>query len=201
MQDGLKWNCHLRDSTDNVFKSLNQRINAVKIISKFSDFKTRKMLANGIFMSKLTYLITIWSSCSKELKSTLQVLQNKAARAVTRNDWNIPNADNHKQLGWLSVNQLSFYHKVLQLQKLREFKLPANLYKMFDWEYIYSTRQACGGLIKPMGTPRLQISKKSFRWSSAECFNSLPLELRLIKDTLKFKIEAKCWIQENIQFK
>ena len=159
------------------------------------------MLPNGIFMSKLSYLIIIWSSCSKELKGTLQVLQNKAARAVTRNDRNAHNAENHKQLGWLSVNQLSFYHKVLQLQKLRESKLPANLYKMFDWNYTYNTRQSCSGMIKPNGTPRLQTSKLTFRWSSAECFNSLPVELRLLKDTSRFKHEVHSWIQDTVPFK
>ena len=111
------------------------------------------MLANGIFISKLTYLISIWSSCTKELKSTLQVLQNKAAKLVTRNAWDSHNIDNHKQLGWQSVHQLSFYHKVLQLHKIRESKLPTNLYKMYDWNFTYNTRQASSGHIKPFGTP------------------------------------------------
>ena len=41
-------------------KQLGTRLNALRKISKFADFKTRKMLADGLFMSKLVYLIPLW---------------------------------------------------------------------------------------------------------------------------------------------
>ena len=53
-------------------------------ISKISSFKTRKMIANGIVMSKIIYLIQLWGSAPKYLIYFLQKLQNKAARLVTR---------------------------------------------------------------------------------------------------------------------
>ena len=171
------------------------------MIAKFSDFKTRKMLADGIFMSKMVYLICIWSNCSKDLLTRLQSLQNKAALIVTRNYRYNNSQENLKQSGWLSVKQLIFYHKVVQLHKIRETKLPESLFKMYEWNYTYPTRQEAKGLIKPIGTPRLRTTQSSFRWSAAQCFNSLPQKLTLIKEGQKFKGEVKAWITENVPYK
>ena len=41
-------------------KSLNLRLRAVKKIRYLTTFKNRKMIAEGIFISKVSYLITLW---------------------------------------------------------------------------------------------------------------------------------------------
>ena len=45
------------------------------------------MIAEGIIVSKLSYLITLWGDCGAGLSKALQVILNKAARVVTRLDW------------------------------------------------------------------------------------------------------------------
>ena len=55
-------------------KQLGTRLNALRKISKFADFKTRKMLADGLFMSKLVYLIPLWGGCDKFFIKALQIL-------------------------------------------------------------------------------------------------------------------------------
>ena len=94
IQDDLKWTQYLRDNEENVMKNLSQKISALQLISKLATFKTRKMLANGVFMSRLIYMIQAWGSCSKELMDSLQVLQNRAAKIVTRNDWLVGTKEN-----------------------------------------------------------------------------------------------------------
>ena len=106
IQEDLKWDHYLTEGNENLMKSLNSRVNALTQLSKLAAFRTRKSIGDGIFLSKLSYLITLWSGCSKELLNSLQVIQNKAARAITRN-WDISTSENLKQLGWLSVYQLS----------------------------------------------------------------------------------------------
>ena len=58
ISSNLKWNTHVRDHKKAMFKSLTSRINALSKISKVASFKTRKMLANGIVMTKLTSQMT-----------------------------------------------------------------------------------------------------------------------------------------------
>ena len=162
LQDDLKWTQYLRDNQDSLLKSLNCRVNAIKKLSKAADFKTRRVIGDGIFFSKLSYVITVWSSCSNELLNALQVVQNKAARTITRNSWEIGTRENLKQIGWLSVYQLSFYHTVLTAHQVKNKGQPEYLCGVYQWDYSYYTRQAREGHLKPIGIPRLEIAKKSF---------------------------------------
>ena len=77
VHDDLKWAEHLRDNSENLIRSLNTRLGALKKNQKIASFKNRKMIANGIFMSKLTYLIALWGGCGAVLKKSLQMIQNK----------------------------------------------------------------------------------------------------------------------------
>ena len=77
----FKFNYHLKENESSVFKALTSRVNALSKISKFSDFKTRKMVANGIVMSKLIYLIQWWGGCSDFLIEFLEVLQKQSGKA------------------------------------------------------------------------------------------------------------------------
>ena len=113
IQDDMRWTQYLRDNDENIMKQLNQKLSALQLLSKLADFKTRKMLANGVFMSKLSYMIEVWGSCTKEVMDSLQVLQNRAAKVVTRNSWDMRTKDNLQQIGWLSVYQLSIYHSIV----------------------------------------------------------------------------------------
>ena len=58
----MRWVEHIRDESS--VKSLNLRLGALTKISKITSFKTRKSIANGIFMSKLIYL-NIWLNACK----------------------------------------------------------------------------------------------------------------------------------------
>ena len=203
VQSNLKWDEHIILNEENLCKSLNRRCNALSKISCVSSFKSRKMFANGLFMGKLSYIISLWGGTTKENINALQTIQNKAARISTR-DWDNSTAANLGQLGWLSVNQLIFYHSVLQMFKLRESRrvggppAPRYLANMFTWEYNYNTRQAEAGVVRPIGIPRLDITRKSFRYRAAEMFNKLPIEMMSYSSITMFKTAVKSWIVGNI---
>ena len=141
IQNDLKWTNHMRENEDNMYKTLNKRVDAIRRISYLCDFKTRKMLANGLFMSKVIYLITIWGSCTKDLMDSIQVIQNRVARVITRNDWTTSSEENLKQIGWLSIYQLSVYFTIIQLHKVKPDKSPKTLYSKYNWNYAHNTRQ------------------------------------------------------------
>ena len=78
----MTWNEHIRDSKDNLLRSLNTRLGAVRKIRSLTSFKNRKMIAEGILMSKLPYIIALWGGCGTVLRKSLQVIQDRAAQAV-----------------------------------------------------------------------------------------------------------------------
>ena len=163
----------------------------MKKLSKVAAFRNRKMIADGIFMSKLVYLIPLWGGCTKALIQSLQTLQNKAARAFTKLDWNTPTSEILKQCGWLSVNQLSVYHTVILAFKVIKAKSPKYLYTMFNTSYYYQTRQADGGKVRSTKTPELELAKDSFSWRAAQLYNQLPDNIRTLKTILEFKSATK----------
>ena len=176
------------------------RLGALKKVGKIASFKNRKMLANGIFMSKLSYLIALWGGCGVVLKKCLQIIQNKVARMVTKLDWSTPSKEVLHQVGWLSVNQLIFYHSVLLIFKVKQNQTPVYLHNMFSWSYKYNTRQAEGGTIRLVGKPRLDLNRNSFRWRAANQFNQLPADIRTSSSLINFKLNAKKWIENNVSF-
>ena len=60
LHQSLEWNHHIRDHESSLVRQLTTRINGLKKISTNATFNTRLMVANGVVMSKMVYLITLW---------------------------------------------------------------------------------------------------------------------------------------------
>ena len=200
VQENLKWSDHVRDHKESLARTLYTRFSAIKKVARITSFKDRKMLAEGIFTSKLTYLIALWGGCETGMIRTLQVIQNKVARVVARVDWGTPVKEIFNQVGWLSVNQLAFYHTVLLVYKVKVSKQPKYLSNMFNWSYKYNTRQADRGQIRLEGRPKLELANQGFKWRAARQFNQLPVDILNSKSINVFKNRVKPWIKENVGF-
>ena len=198
VNNDLKWTGHIQDSEISLLSSLNTRTFVLRKLQKTASFKARKQLAEGLFMSKLCYLIALWGGCATGLRRSLQVLQNKVARMVTKLDWMTPSKLLLQQCGWLSVNQLAFYHSVLLVYSVRWNRTPRYLFELHDkWIYRYETRQAEAGLIG-LTRPRSEIAKSSYGFRAASQFNMLPKDIRDLDNLSVFKTQVKIWIKSNI---
>ena len=193
----LKWSHHIFD----LIKSLNSRLLGLKNVCKYSDFKTRLTVANGIFISKIIYLVTLWGGSSSFLIKMVQVVQNKAARCVTRRGIDEPVRNILKQCNWLSVNQLIEYHSVLTVYKTLVSNYPVYLRNKITSDFPRNTRQASQGFLRPAEnkSANLSLTTSSFRWRGLQSFNRLPFELRTERKLEKFKKEVKKWISNNIE--
>ena len=196
----MRWVEHVLDSDESLVKSLNTRLGALKKICHIASFKTRKTIANGIFMSKLIYLMPLWSGCEDYLVRMLQVVQNKAARVVTKQSRFTPTKTILSACGWMSVKQLLAYHSLVLLYRTVSNKKPDYLYNKVKsgGEYRYNTRQAESGSIRQGPGPSLDICKQSWCWKSVEVFNTLPTDLKMEKKLPNFKKRLKDWIKLNI---
>ena len=197
IHQNMKWDDHLQDDKERLIRSLSTRLGALKVIGRVASFKNRKLIANGIFLSKLSYLIALWGGCNIYLLKSLQTLQNKAARVVTKLDWSTPTAVLLGQCGWLSVHQLVVYHSVVLVFKVLQSKQPRPLHSMFPTEYKYNTSQARSKSIKQTGHPTLDLARDGFRWRAANSFNQLPASIKNLDTLKKFKLETKKWIKAN----
>ena len=195
----LKWNLNIRDHEKSLSKILTSRVNALSKISKIANFKNRKMIANGIVMAKLIYLIQLWGTSNEYLLKFLQKLQNRAARLVTRRNIFTPVKDLLKQCGWLSVKQLVVYHDLLLVYKTMATKRPSHLFQKFSQPFGANTRHAkTAGSIRLNDKAKNDFGKKKFSYRAVEQWNSLPPSIRISPTLQTFKSSIKKWITDNV---
>ena len=195
ISEDLKWREHLLSSDQSLVTQLTSRINGLVKVASRAPMATRLMVANGIFMSKLCYLIQLWGGCEKYLVKSLQILQNRAARAVTGKSWWTPIRRLLHECRWLSVRQLIFYQTALQTHKILIDGNPVYFKQRMSTNHPYRTRQAAGGSIwrgeeEQPGT--------SFTSRGAQVYNSLPNYVRNCRTLPTFKYKLRQWVATNI---
>ena len=84
-----------------------------------ASFKTRLMVANATIMSTMSYMLPVWGGTEDYIIQAAQVIQNRAARTVTKLDWFTPQRILLQQTNWLSIRQLIHYHTLLQVWRTR----------------------------------------------------------------------------------
>jgi hypothetical protein len=127
IHQNLKWQTHIQNAENSLAKQLTSKLNALQKVSVHACFKTRLSAANGVFMSTLAYLIPLWGGCEGYLVKVLQVLQNRAARQVTKLSWYTPVRKLLSQCNWLSIRQLIFYHSSLTVYRTTKTGVPVYL--------------------------------------------------------------------------
>jgi hypothetical protein len=149
-------------------------------------------------MSRLIYLIQLYSDAADYLLTALEILQNKAARAVTCLPWGTRTAVLLNQVGWLSVKQLAVYHKLISIFKIKESRKPVYLSEKISTDFNYQTRQATGSTLKISNTPKSGAAKESFIHSSTVLWNNLPVNLTNAQKLRTFKTGLRSWVKQNI---
>jgi hypothetical protein len=193
IHQGLKWKEHIQTNKGSLIRQLTSCLNAIRKIAVNATFKTRLMAANAVFISVLSYLIPLWGACEGYLTRALQVIQNKAARCVTKLSWFTPTRRLLAQCGWMSINQLVFYHTVLTMYKTIKSSKPLHLSSQLSRNFPYPTRQATGGHVRST-----ESSEKTFLSRGTKEFNSIPADLKSTSSLPIFKKKLKTWTLANV---
>ena len=161
------------------------------------------MIADGIFISSLIYVIQLWGGANKTLISSLQILQNKAARCTTKLGFRTPVKLLLQQCGWLSVRQLVFYHNCLFVFKTLHSQRPIYFSKKFGRNFQSGVDQEPVSLRTRLnstgGQVKSDISHQAFSHVSAKAWNSLPAGIRQSKTIDSFKVNLRQWITQNME--
>ena len=181
-----------------MFRILTSRVNALSKVCMLADFKTRKLIANGLFMSNLTSLIQLWSGTSEFLLTFLQVIQSRAARLVTKLSWDTRTEVLLNQVGWLSVRQLGVFHSLVLIYKTKQNKKPVYFSEKFGIEFPRVTRLSTGNGIIVDQKVKNNLSKLNFSYCSVCVWNDLPREIRTSQTLPEFKSKLKKWTKLNI---
>ena len=197
----MKWAEHLLNSDQSLVRQLTSRVNAISKLSVNASFKTRLMSANGAFMSVLIYLIPLGGGTEQYLLKGLQVLQNRAARCVTKLSWFTPTRQLLNQCNWMSVSQLiQYHHSILQTHKVLKAKTPLYLSSKLVTDHPYQTRQAtgCGIHHTVDNSGQSSLAQKRFFGRAHNSYNIIPVEIRTTRSLPAFKKKLKVWTRANI---
>ena len=146
IHESLKFSEHCRDNENSLFKKLIPRMNALKKLSRNASFKTRLMVANATIMSTMVYMMPVWGGTEEYIIKAAQVIQNRAARLVTKLSWYTPQRILLKQTNWLSIRQLIAYHTILQLWRAKKNMEPKYIFSNINRKPNYRTRSVAAGV-------------------------------------------------------
>ena len=132
----------------------------------------------------------MWGGECKGDTENLQVLQNQAARHVLLLPPRANRNSMFDKLDWMTVNQLTFYHTVLTVFKIRQTGEPEYLAEKLKSDNFR------GNLIVPVS--RLVLSRSSFCIRGGEWWLSVPVQVRTIHKISRFKKALKAWTKSNV---
>ena len=169
---------------------LKSRLAGLAHIRHVLPFYMRKSVSEGLFSSVLCYCLPLFGGCDSGELQDLQILQNKAAQHVTLSPPRAARHPMYDRLGWLTVNQLVYYHTLLAVYRIRQSGEPE-----------YLAQSLCndnknGHII--IRSTRLTLLQKSFKFRGACNWNDLPQSVRNIQRIGQFKTSVKAWIREKI---
>ena len=216
----LTWQQHLYGDEENsgLIPQLKQRLGTLRRLSRYMNKKRLKLMASGIFYSKLVYCLPVYGNVfgldkykdtsSRSLSFTtgdcrkLQVLQNSVSRLITGARYDTSTSDLLNATGSLSVQQMVAYHTLVMVHKIVNTGLPCYLADRLQ------LRSAVGRELRGQGAgmilqsdPTLSVSRGGFVYRGSRLFNMLSWNLRTEISVKKFKPGARGWVKENINIR
>ena len=156
-------------------------------MSDLSSTDTAVKAYKGLFEPYFTYCSPVWDGLGCKLREKLQKLQNRAARVMTRSSYEVSSASLLSELGWNVLEKNRVKHKAILMYKVYNGCAPQYLQQLFPPRYSeYNLRNSLNKVCVPK--PRTDYLKRSFSYSGACLWNSLPEQLRSAPSLKSFKV-------------
>jgi hypothetical protein len=193
IDEKLDWKLH----TSKVANKIAPFVGILRRIRPFINEKTAFQIYFSYIHSRLSYCLPIWSSCSVERKIKLQILQNKAVKAILLKPSLTPTSDlyNNKFLSFL---QLCEYDSILFIHKVKNGMVRCDVNLTTNAEHSKRlTRQS--NLLRP---PRFltSSSQNSIFYRGINLYNKFcsTENLKKIKTLSDLKTKIKLFVSKNI---
>ena len=184
IDENLSWNTH----TDCVCKKISSALGLIKRIRNFVLLHTLLNIFNGLVKPQFDYCSTVWGCCSNSLADKLQKLQNRTACILLSAPYDARTADLFGRLNWKNLRNQRLYTKAIMMFKSLNGETPEYLSNKFiirNDTTSYRLRNSDMRLALPQ--PRTDYFCKSFSYSGATLWNSLPADIRTSKTLNEFK--------------
>ena len=170
------WSTHI----EKISKKIASANGALKRIRPYVTTDAAIHVYRALIQLHFDYCYSVWDGLGQILSSKIQKLQNRAARIVMQASYNASAGALFDVLHWdiLSLRRKKF--KANLMFKILNGKAPTYLQELFSVRGI-------GYNIRNVPKPRTDYMKKSFCYSVAVLFNSLPQDIRKCQSLPQFK--------------
>ena len=147
------------------------------------------MLYNALIQPYFDYCSPLWDTCGKVYKDKLQKLQNRAGRVIIGARFDVSPPDVLEDLQWSTLDvrrdrlKSVFMYKILNEQSAPS--LGEKCINIKDLNREYNPRSNDTDLALPK--PKTNYLKRSFKYSGAVLWNSLPSEAKKASSLYQFK--------------
>ena len=171
---------NFKSHTDNVQSKIVKGLGILFKLNKILTSNALLMLYYALAHPHLTYGIFIWGCTYKSYLNTLQLSQNKAMRAITKQRSSDRITPIYRRLQVLKINDLYILGTAKFMHQFSDNSLPASFEKYFTrtaFVNCHSTRtsERNGYFLPHFSTSRLQSSK---RFSGVKIWNSIPCKFK-----------------------
>ena len=149
---------------------------------------SKKLLAEGLLVSKILYLISLWGGSAEKHLTAAQRLMNKIARWVTGSSRKTKISILMEEIDWFTIKEHTSIHSLTQLWKIVHMNKPSTTRELIviEEDFHLTTK-----------TPRLQLTEHSFTWRATRTWNLLPPDTRSLQSLPVFKSRVNKWIKEG----
>ena len=184
IDEHLSWSNHIGELS----KKISSPIGALKRIRPYISERTALQIYQALILPHFDYCSCVWGDCNLTLSDKLQKLQNRAARAITRSNYDTSVTFLLNLLNWDDlITRRQKLKAILMFKTINGFT-PAYLQNLFSTRSTqYSLRNLETKLELPL--PRTNCGKRAFCDSGALLWNSLPNSLRKSDSLGYFKRE------------
>ena len=184
IDDRLSWSNHIKD----LCKKISSAIGALRRIRPLISQSTAVQIYNALIQPHFDYCAPVWDGLSSYLCEKLQKLQNRAARVILQANCEINSSLLLETLKWDKLSSRRRKQKAIMMFKSLNGLAPVYLQDLFSERNTdYNLRDAFRKLNLPK--PRTDYLKRSFGYSGALLWNSLPENIRAIRSIGQFKKE------------
>ena len=196
IDENLNFNQHI----DFLIKKTSPKIALLKRLRHILPLESLNKIYHATVQPHFDYSLTVWGNSSKQNLSSIQKLQNRAARAITGNyDYTTSVSGLIKQLSWMNIHQrLSYFLGILVFKCLNN-QAPTYLTELLNYvtdHQTYHTRSVSNNLLL---VPRSHLSlfRQSFHFAGSSLWNTLPISITKCDNIYKFKTDLKQYIMSQ----
>ena len=182
----LQWQAFLETGSEPLLPALRKNLDILKYLGKNIPQASKKLLATGLIIGKMNYLLPLYGGTQDTYLNKLQVILNNTVRFITGAHRRTDTKTLMNSLNWL--REMICLHTIIMGWKVTKLNTPLHIATQISTspDNLLST-----------SNPRLLNTTLSLRWRICQQWNSLPRDIRDINSLPRFKNRVKTWIRTN----